>query len=63
MLQSTQVVASEVQVLSVLGKRAAEAMAWTIFLFLFGSCVAFMIITGAALLLHSHLCMSVIQRC
>ena len=29
-----------------LGPRAAEVMAWTIFLFLFGSCVAFMIIVG-----------------
>ena len=34
------------QVLSVLGDKASEIMAWTIFLFLFGSCVAFMIIVG-----------------
>jgi solute carrier family 38 (sodium-coupled neutral amino acid transporter), member 7/8 len=38
--------ARAMQVLSVLGSRASEVMAWTIFLFLFGSCVAFMIIVG-----------------
>jgi solute carrier family 38 (sodium-coupled neutral amino acid transporter), member 7/8 len=34
------------QVHKVLGARAAEVMAWTIFVFLFGSCVAFEIIAG-----------------
>jgi solute carrier family 38 (sodium-coupled neutral amino acid transporter), member 7/8 len=32
--------------MTALGSRAAEVMAWTIFLFLFGGCVAFMIIVG-----------------
>jgi hypothetical protein len=32
--------------MTALGSRAAEVMAWTIFLFLYGSCVAFMIIVG-----------------